>query len=121
MRLPFARSRILAAAGILTLLPSHSSSFPSLPSPSPRPFGANPHSALDRLIAVLGYVLLHTGLRGGRFWYDQGPGLPDGVFQYGETIFFFDYESGDPCLEPGQRRRPWRAPPCAFACRGRAS
>ena len=63
---------------------------------------------MDRLIAVLGYVLLHTGLRGGRFWYDQGPGLPDGVFQYGETIFFFDYESGDPCMEPGQRRRPGR-------------
>jgi hypothetical protein len=61
---------------------------------------------MDRLIAVLGYVLLHMGIRGGRFWYDQGPGLPDGVFQFGETIIFLDYESGDPDLEPGQRRAP---------------
>ena len=100
-----ARSRFLAAWNPHRFRTLHP---PCLrqPYPCPRPFGANPHSAMDRFIAVLGYVLLHSGIRGGRVWYDQGPGLPDGVFQFGETVIFIDYESGDPNLEQGQRRPP---------------
>ena len=63
---------------------------------------------MDRLISMLGYVLLHSGIRGGRFWYDRGVGRPDGCFQFGGTLVFIDYESGDPNQPDGARRPPGR-------------
>jgi hypothetical protein len=59
---------------------------------------------MDRFISVLGFVLLHSGVRGGRFTFDVGLGRPDGCFYYGNTLIIFDYESGDPGQAIGARR-----------------
>ena len=61
---------------------------------------------MDRFISVMGFVLLHSGVRGGRFTYDVGMGRADGCFYFGDTLIILDYESGDPGQAPGAPRAP---------------